>query len=189
MTRLKDANIESLDYNKLTNKPSILTQTDISNALVGLIDDRGDHSASANLFPTTGGSGASGAILKGDLWRISVAGTLGGIPVEVEDTIRAKVDNPGTTASNWVFQQGNITTTVRVVKQDHFVPTANQTAFTLTQTPALGFPVSAWHNGVHQTNLGASPDFTVSGSTLTWSVANSGITNATSDKLVVEYWY
>jgi hypothetical protein len=38
--------------------------------VVGLLDDRGNHDASAGLFPSTGGSGEFGAILKGDLWFI-----------------------------------------------------------------------------------------------------------------------
>lgn len=44
--------------------------------VVGLLDDRGSYNASANTFPASGGSGTAGAILKGDLWYISVAGTL-----------------------------------------------------------------------------------------------------------------
>jgi hypothetical protein len=34
--------------------------------------------AATNVFPSAGGSGAGGAILKGDIWTIS-AGTLGGV--------------------------------------------------------------------------------------------------------------
>jgi hypothetical protein len=73
----------------------------IAEAVVGLFDDRGNHNASTNLFPSTGGSGASGAVLKGDLWTVSVAGTLGGQAVQPGDTIRALTDAPGQTAGNW----------------------------------------------------------------------------------------
>lgn len=76
--------------------------------VIGLIDDRGNYNASSNTFPTTGGSGTSGAILKGDLWVINVAGTLGGVAVELGDTIRALVDNPGQTASNWALIERNL---------------------------------------------------------------------------------
>ncbi len=63
--------------------------------------DRGNYNASSNLFPSTGGSGTSGAVAKGDIWTISVAGTLGGTAITVGDTIRALVDAPGQTAANW----------------------------------------------------------------------------------------
>jgi hypothetical protein len=71
--------------------------------VVGLYDDRGNYDASGNVFPSSGGSGAAGAVLKGDVWYISVAGTLGGVPVIVGDSVRALVDAPGQTASNWAL--------------------------------------------------------------------------------------
>ncbi len=76
--------------------------------VVGLLDDRGNHDASGNTYPSTGGSGAAGAILKGDLWTISVAGTIGGHPVTPGDFIRALVDTPGTTDSNWAIAENNL---------------------------------------------------------------------------------
>jgi hypothetical protein len=189
MTQVRDKNIVDVDWSKVLNKPTILTQTDLTNATAGLVQDMGSYNASTNVFPSTGGSGAAGAILKGDMWTISVAGTLGGSAVEVGDTVRALVDSPGTTAGNWTIQQGNITTTVRIPAHQRFTPTASQTSFTLTNAPAIGFPVNVWVNSCHQTNQGATPDFTVSGSTLTWSNANSGITLGTTDVFVIEYWY
>lgn len=48
----------------------------INTAVTGLLDYRGSYDASTNLFPATGGSGLLGAILKGDFWICSVAGTL-----------------------------------------------------------------------------------------------------------------
>jgi hypothetical protein len=80
-------------------------QTEIANKVAGLLDDRGNYDASTNLFPATGGSGSAGAILKGDLWRISVAGTLGGVSVVANDTVRAIVDTPGQTSGNWAILQ------------------------------------------------------------------------------------
>jgi hypothetical protein len=76
--------------------------------VVGLIDDRGNFDASGNAFPTTGGSGAAGAILKGDLWTVSVAGTLGGHAVTAGDLVRALVDAPGSTDANWAITENNI---------------------------------------------------------------------------------
>lgn len=76
--------------------------------VVGLLDDRGSYNASVNTFPASGGSGAAGAIVKGDLWFISVAGTLGGVAVNVGDSARALVDTPGQTAGNWSVLESNL---------------------------------------------------------------------------------
>lgn len=76
--------------------------------VVGLWDDRGNYDASGNTFPASGGSGTAGAILKGDVWTVSVAGTLGGVAVELGDMVRALTDTPGQTAGNWAIQQTNI---------------------------------------------------------------------------------
>lgn len=69
--------------------------------VVGLLDDRGSYNASSNVYPSAGGSGAAGVIKKGDLWYISVAGTLGGVPVSVGSSVRALTDSPGQTSTNW----------------------------------------------------------------------------------------
>ena len=69
--------------------------------VTGLLDDRGNYDASGNVFPSSGGSGTAGAILKGDLWYISVGGTLGGTSVVIGSSIRALTDTPGQTSSNW----------------------------------------------------------------------------------------
>lgn len=77
--------------------------------VVGLWDDRGNYDASVNAYPSSGGSGTAGAILKGDIWTISVAGTLPtGQVVEVGDTVRALIDTPGNTQANWAIAQQNI---------------------------------------------------------------------------------
>lgn len=75
--------------------------TAINTAVTGLLDYRGSYDASTNLFPATGGSGLVGAILSGDFWICSVAGTLGGTPVTLGDLIIAIVDTPWQTAGNW----------------------------------------------------------------------------------------
>jgi len=68
--------------------------TAINTAVTGLLDYRGSYDASTNLFPATGGSGLIGAILSGDFWICSVAGTLGSTPVTTGDLIIAIVDTP-----------------------------------------------------------------------------------------------
>ena len=64
---------------------------------------RGGWDASANLFPTTGGTGTLGAVAKGNVWYITVAGILGGQSVNVNDTITALTNVPGQTLTNWVI--------------------------------------------------------------------------------------
>lgn len=83
------------------------TQAYANALVVGLLDDRGNYDASGNVFPSSGGSGAAGAILKGDLWTISVAGTLDGHPVTVGDVVRALADTPGQTDANWAIGENN----------------------------------------------------------------------------------
>ena len=91
---------------------TIADDTDIQDAkdyadslVVNLWDDRGVYDASSNLFPATGGSGTAGAILKGDIWTISVIGTLDGIAVALGDTVRALIDTPSQTGANWGIQE------------------------------------------------------------------------------------
>lgn len=77
--------------------------------VVGLLDDRGNYDPTAtSAYPTTGGSGGEGAILKGDLWAISADGTINGIAVTIGDTIRALVDSPAQVAANWAIIQNNL---------------------------------------------------------------------------------
>lgn len=76
-------------------------KTYVDGATIGFINDRGNYNASSNVFPSTGGSGTAGAIRKGNLWTISVAGTLGGNSVLVGYSVRALIDAPAQTAGNW----------------------------------------------------------------------------------------
>jgi len=80
----------------------------VNSAVVGLWDDRGNYDASGNVFPSGGGSGTAGAINKGDIWTISVVGTLGGVLVALGDTVRALIDTPGQTAANWALAQNAV---------------------------------------------------------------------------------
>lgn len=101
----------SIDFtaNSVTkNSSEIATQSYVDGMVAGLLDDRGSYDASTNLFPSTGGSGTAGAILKGDIWYISVAGTLGGVPVTVGDSVRSLVDTPAQTSTNWSVLETNI---------------------------------------------------------------------------------
>lgn len=79
----------------------------VASAVTGIFNDRGNFNASVNTFPAAGGSGTAGAIKKGNIWTISVAGTLGGVAVEIGDLVRALVDTPGQTAGNWAITERN----------------------------------------------------------------------------------
>lgn len=81
-----------------------------TDALVtGLWDDRGNYDPTATSdYPASGGSGTAGAILKGDIWTVSVAGTISGNAVNIGDTVRALVDTPGLTDANWAIAENNI---------------------------------------------------------------------------------
>lgn len=77
--------------------------------VIGLLDDRGNYNPTVtSLYPTTGGSGVAGAILKGDLWTISYDGNVNGIAVTTGDTVRALVDAPGQNNANWAITQNNL---------------------------------------------------------------------------------
>ncbi len=83
--------------------------------IVGLWNDRGNYnpSTNSNLYPTTGGSGTSGAIKKGDTWVISglgvgVSAIIGTKIVTDGDVIRALVNTPANTDSNWSIIETNI---------------------------------------------------------------------------------
>jgi hypothetical protein len=87
-TSLLINNVDNSDANKPVSTAQAAADTNTLNSaktyadglVVGLWDDR-NYSAATNVFPSAGGSGAGGAILKGDIWTISAVGTLGVLPL------------------------------------------------------------------------------------------------------------
>jgi hypothetical protein len=143
--------------------------------VVGLWDDRGAFDASVNLYPSSGGSGTAGAILKGDIWTVSVAGTLPTAQsVEVGDVVRALTDTPSNLQANWAITQNNIGYTAEnsANKQTDLTesatkyPTVNAVnAGLATKQPAL---VSATNiKTINGSNILGSGDLIISSSGLT----------------------
>lgn len=82
--------------------PSVKSvKTYVDSAVAGLLDYRGAYDASGNSYPATGGSGTAGAILKGDMYIVSVGGVLNSKTIHIGDYIIALVDAPGQTNGNW----------------------------------------------------------------------------------------
>ncbi len=128
--------------------------------VVGLWDDRGTFNASVNAYPSSGGSGTAGAIKKGDIWTVSVAGTLPTAQVvEPGDTVRALLDGATNAQADWAILQNNI----------GYVPVAS---------------VAGTSNRITSTG-GANPIIDISGSYVGQSSINtvgtlgSGVWNAT----------
>lgn len=91
-----------------TSALQAVTYQQLNAAVVGLYDLRGGYNASTNLYPSSGGSGTAGAVLKADIWIITVAGTLGGTAVTPGDEVIALSDTPGQTAGNWSIMSHDI---------------------------------------------------------------------------------
>ena len=103
------ASAAATDATTKANAAEAAANTYAENLTLGLWDDRGNFDASVNAYPSGGGSGVAGAIMKGDIWTVSVAGTLPtGIVVVHGDTVRALVDTPGNTQANWAIAENNI---------------------------------------------------------------------------------
>jgi hypothetical protein len=115
----------------------------IATAVTGLWDDRGNFDASVNAYPSSGGSGTAGAILKGDIYTVSVPGVLPtGQVVKIRDTVRALVDTPGNTQSNWAINS------IDKVEKDSTSPTAPTTAFDSSMGYGLYYTVQDTSTGL-----------------------------------------
>jgi hypothetical protein len=98
------------DAASTTKYPSVKLIKDYADGLVvGLLDYRGGYDVTGtNAYPAAGGSGTAGAVLKGDMWIISVAGTMGTAVVQIGDSVIANTDTPGQTDANWNVLNGNV---------------------------------------------------------------------------------
>lgn len=73
---------------------------------MGVFRDAGNYDASSGDWPATG-TGDAGAVRAGDTYLVQVAGTIDGVVLDVGDSFRALVDDPGQTASNWARFESN----------------------------------------------------------------------------------
>lgn len=141
----------------------------VDNLVAGLVKDCGNYNASVNTWPASGGTGAGGAIQKGNFWYINVAGVLGGVPVNVGDSLRALTDAPGQTNANWAVLEGNIgyvpynatnpngytanqTDAYLLNRANH---TGNQSAGTIVETAAKSFVTQEQRTAIAHTNRAA----------------------------------
>jgi hypothetical protein len=119
----------------------------VDGSVVGLLDDRGNYTpgvSSPGAYPSTGGSGTAGAILKGDLWFMDASGYLGTTAVVAGATVRALVNTPGQTGANWnILSAGAISVpnsiqTLKVSLTSANILALNGTPFTLIAAQGAG---------------------------------------------------
>jgi hypothetical protein len=95
----------SVDGTSTIKYPSAsAVKTYVDGITVGLLSDRGNYTpglVSPGAFPTTGGRGPGGAPVIGDLWFVAANGFLGTTAVTTGQSVRALVNSPGQTSTNW----------------------------------------------------------------------------------------
>ena len=121
---------------------SFVNKSYVDSLVVGLLDDRGNYNPATNTnrYPTTGGSGTAGVILKGDLWSINglavnQSTAIGTKTVTNGDVVRALIDNAAQVDSNWVITENNFGYTAE--------NTANKSTSPLDFESAVKYPVWA----------------------------------------------
>lgn len=106
---INDNTLDGASGNNLATAGAIKAYIDASVASLGTIQG-GFNANTSTQFPGTADTVA------GDYWRVTTAGTVNGISLQVGDIIMATVNNPSNTDPNdWVFFEGNrdqATTTV-----------------------------------------------------------------------------
>ncbi len=109
-----------LEYFDGTAVKQVANLTDISAVTGGLIL-QGGYDPTTN----TPDIAADTTVLKGFFWVATAVGTFLGESVQVGDLVIAKLDNPGSTAANWLILQGNVVLATETV--DGIVRLATQT--------------------------------------------------------------
>jgi len=157
----------SVDGASDTKYPSAKAVKTYADGLVaGLLDYRGAYDASVNTWPSSGGSGTAGAVLKGDMWVVSVAGVLGGTAIQIGDSIIANTDTPNQTSANWNTLNSNIS---YVPEDSANKVTTISSGSTNTQYPSAKLvydQLALKQNSLTLTTTGSSGAATLIGATL-----------------------
>jgi hypothetical protein len=169
---------------KYPNVPAVKTYVD--GLVVGLLNDRGSYAPSGTTggpYPSSGGSGSGGAILKGDIWYIRSDGYLLSTFVYTGASVRALVNSPSpTNAAQWDILDAGLgyvpeDSANRVVDGSGIVPGAlgndikypsvkALTEYLLTYTPSVPSLQSVLDSGVN-TNISTGTSIIVQNSGIT----------------------
>ena len=131
--------------------------TDTSN-LGHLVDVGGYNVALTNAYPITGGTGALGAILKGNVFNITNSGTINTINLLTGDSLRALVDNPTQSDTDWLITTKPVSNSKPYIVvlniPNNVISDYNFPAhiFTLTTLFPINFSLSKAHSRVYSTN-------------------------------------
>lgn len=131
--------------------------TDSSSA--GHLIDVGEYAVSiTNAYPTTGGTGTLGAILKGNVFTVIGSGTINTIPIKQHDTLRALVDDPTQDNADWLISSNPVTISKPyilllnipgMVVQDYYYPLH---IFTVPVSYTINFTSSIARSKIYPTN-------------------------------------
>lgn len=172
---------------------AIKTYTD--GLVVGLLNDRGNYTpdvVSPGDYPSSGGSGVSGAIQKGDIWFIDNIGFLGTTPVVVGVSVRALVNNASpTTDSDWDILdagliQSNLQSVLTAGNTANLTLVLTNNPYTSTLTSSyIGFSNTSGDNSVYNSaifTIANSAGNYISGSVNNFKVYNAFSNNSTELK-------
>ncbi len=123
----------------------------------GILELVGGYDASGNTFPTVG-SGAAGAVVKGDTYIITVGGTLGGTVVAIGDQLTALQDAPAQTASHWnIVEHGLGYVPENVANKATTYGTIDNTKYPSTQATERRYERSLFEQLANGASVGAGP--------------------------------
>ena len=163
--------INNIDNTSDVNKPVSISQaTAIQIALntakaymdtssLGHLIDVGEYAVSiTNAYPITGGTGILGAILKGNVFNIIGSGIINSYTLSTGDSLRAVVDNPSQSDTDWIVTTKPLSNTKPYVvvlnipgsvMSDFVFPSH---IFTLPVSFAIDFALSKAHSRIYATN-------------------------------------
>ena len=163
--------IENVNNTSDANKPvSTLQATAIQTALnaakaytdtsgLGHLIDVGEYAVSVtNAYPTTGGTGTLGTILKGNVFTVIGSGIINTLTIKQHDTLRALVDNPTQDNADWLISSNPVTVSKPyiillnipgMVVQDYYYPLH---IFTIPVSYTINFTSSIARSKIYPTN-------------------------------------